>query len=82
MEVILEFLGRGGIFALGEIVNIQEIFASEEVGNDLVVLGPVDLGVKASGEGEVPVCAPLCPGVAINAALSLWASLNFFSADA
>ena len=59
IQVVLGHVGRGGIVALGEGVHVVKVLAAQQVVHPLVVLGPVHLRVKTSGQGEHAGRTPL-----------------------
>ena len=59
IQIILEFVWSGRKIALGEVVDIHEVVASEKVGQLLVVLSSVDAGIQAAGHGNVVLRAIL-----------------------
>ncbi len=52
VEVVLGKGRRSGVVAVCEVVNVHEVRTSKEVGKNLVILGLVELAVKAASHGD------------------------------
>ena len=60
VQVVLELALIGSEIALGKRIDIEEIFTSEKIIYNLVVLCAVNLAVEASTESDMVVHIPFC----------------------